>query len=220
MAEEEKILNGDTEEAEDRTVETEETAETKTEDAEAVEGTVEDAAESEEETAESSENAEENGKEEKKSFFKKKDKKVDELNEKIAQLTDQYTRLMAEFDNFRKRTEKEKNARFDMGVSSTVEKVLPVLDNFERGLVTAPEDQHDSFFDGMDMIYRQLVKVLADMGVEEIEAEGKEFDPNLHNAVMQVENEELPENTVAQVFMKGYTYKGSVVRHSVVSVSK
>ena len=218
MAEEEKILNE--EEVKEETVETaEEAAETEEE---AVEGTVEDAPEEQaEDSAEETENADNAAKEDKKSFFKKKDKKTDELNEKLGQITDQYQRLMAEFDNYRKRTEKEKNTRYDMGISSAVEKILPVLDNFERGLTAVPEaDRSGAAYTGMDMIYKQLVKVLTDMGVEEIEAEGKEFDPNLHNAVMQAESDELPENTVAQVFMKGYTYKGSVIRFAAVSVVK
>ena len=154
-------------------------------------------------------------------FFKKKEKKKDPRDEKILDLTDKFQRLMAEFDNFRKRTDKEKATMYDMGVSSTVEKLLPVLDNFERGLASVPEEQKtSSVYVGMDMIYKQMVKVLTDMGVEPIDAAGKEFDPNLHNAVMQTESEELPENTVAQELQKGYTYKGTVIRHSMVSVVK
>ncbi len=154
-------------------------------------------------------------------FFKKKDKKKDPKDEKIADLTDRLQRLMAEFDNYRKRTEKEKASMYDMGISGTVEKLLPVLDNFERGLASVPEEQKtSSVYVGMDMIYKQMIKLLTDMGVEPIDAAGKEFDPNLHNAVMQTEREELPENTVAQELQKGYTYKGSVIRHSMVSVVK
>ena len=154
-------------------------------------------------------------------FFKKKEKKKDPRDEKILDLTDKFQRLMAEFDNFRKRTDKEKATMYDMGVSSTVEKLLPVLDNFERGLASVPEEQKtSSVYVGMDMIYKQMIKVLTDMGVEPIDAAGKEFDPNLHNAVMQTESEELPENTVAQELQKGYTYKGTVIRHSMVSVVK
>ena len=154
-------------------------------------------------------------------FFKKKDKKKDPKDEKIADLTDRLQRLMAEFDNYRKRTEKEKASMYDMGISGTVEKLLPVLDNFERGLASVPEEQKtSSVYVGMDMIYKQMSKLLTDMGVEPIDAAGKEFDPNLHNAVMQTEREELPENTVAQELQKGYTYKGSVIRHSMVSVVK
>ncbi len=154
-------------------------------------------------------------------FFKKKEKKKDPRDQKIEDLTDRLQRLMAEFDNYRKRTDKEKAAMYDMGTSSTIEKLLPVLDNFERGLASVPEEQKtESVYVGMDMIYKQMIKVLTDMGVEPIDAAGKEFDPNLHNAVMQTESEELPENTVAQELQKGYTYKGSVIRHSMVSVVK
>ena len=154
-------------------------------------------------------------------FFKKKEKKKDPRDQKIEDLTDRLQRLMAEFDNYRKRTDKEKAAMYDMGASSTVEKLLPVLDNFERGLASVPEEQKtESVYVGMDMIYKQMIKVLTDMGVEPIDAAGKEFDPNLHNAVMQTESDELPENTVAQELQKGYTYKGNVIRHSMVSVVK
>ena len=157
----------------------------------------------------------------KKSFFKKKEKKKDPKEEKIAELTDRLQRLMAEFDNFRKRTEKEKASMYDMGASAAIEKILPVVDNFERGLSSVPEDQREgAVYTGMDMIYKQLVKTLTDLGVEPMNAKGSEFDPNLHNAVMQVENEELPENTVAEELMKGYTYKGNVLRHAMVSVVK
>ncbi len=158
----------------------------------------------------------------KKTFFdklKKKDKK-DPKDQQIEDLTDRVKRSMAEFDNFRKRTEKEKAAMFDMGARSVVEKILPIVDNFERGLATVPDDKkEDSFVDGMDKVYKQLVKTLTDMGVEPIEAVGKEFDPNLHNAVMHVEDEAYGENEVAAEFQKGYTYKGTVVRHSMVQVA-
>ena len=158
---------------------------------------------------------------EKKSFFsRKKDKKTTELEEKVAELSDRYQRLMAEFDNYRKRTEKEKAAMFDNGTIRTIEKILPVVDNFERGLASVPaEDQDDQIFKGMDQIYKQLSKVLQDMGVEPIEALEKPFDLNLHNAVLQVpaEDESLS-GTVAQELQKGYTYKGTVIRHSMVSV--
>lgn len=205
------------EELKQETAEAVETAETEAaeETAEAVEGTVEDVEETE---AESGENGEQPEKE-KKSFFKKKEKKKDERDEMIEQLTDQYKRLMAEFDNYRKRTDKEKAAMYDMGVSKTVEKLLPVVDNFERGLASVPEGERETpTYTGMDMIYKQTVKMLTDLGVEPIDAVGKEFDPNLHNAVMQVENEELESGSVAQELQKGYTYKGNVVRHSMVSV--
>ena len=155
--------------------------------------------------------------EDKKRFFgKKKDKK----DKQIEDLTDRLKRNMAEFENFRKRTEKEKSTMFDMGAKSVVEKLLPIIDNFERGFAGLSEEQmSDPFVNGMDMVYKQLVKALADMGVEPIEAVGKPFDPNLHNAVMHVEDENLGENTVAQEFQKGYLYHGSVVRHSMVQVA-
>ena len=157
----------------------------------------------------------------KKRFFgKKKDKKDKQIEDLTAQLDDLRKRNLAEFENFRKRTEKEKSTMFDMGAKSVVEKLLPIIDNFERGFVGLSEEQmSDPFVSGMDMVYKQLVKALADMGVEPIEAVGKPFDPNLHNAVMHVEDENLGENTVAQEFQKGYLYHGSVVRHSMVQVA-
>ena len=157
----------------------------------------------------------------KKRFFgKKKDKKDKQIEDLTAQLDDLRKRNLAEFENFRKRTEKEKSTMFDMGAKSVVEKLLPIIDNFERGFAGLSEEQmSDPFVSGMDMVYKQLVKALADMGVEPIEAIGKPFDPNLHNAVMHVEDENLGENTVAQEFQKGYLYHGSVVRHSMVQVS-
>ena len=157
----------------------------------------------------------------KKRFFgKKKDKKDKQIEDLTAQLDDLRKRNLAEFENFRKRTEKEKSTMFDMGAQSVVEKLLPIIDNFERGFAGLSEEQmSDPFVSGMDMVYKQLVKALADMGVEPIEAVGKPFDPNLHNAVMHVEDENLGENTVAQEFQKGYLYHGSVVRHSMVQVA-
>lgn len=157
----------------------------------------------------------------KKRFFgKKKDKKDKQIEDLTAQLDDLRKRNLAEFENFRKRTEKEKSTMFDMGAKSVVEKLLPIIDNFERGFAGISEEQmSDPFVSGMDMVYKQLVKALADMGVEPIEAVGKPFDPNLHNAVMHVEDENLGENTVAQEFQKGYLYHGSVVRHSMVQVA-
>ena len=157
----------------------------------------------------------------KKRFFgKKKDKKDKQIEDLTAQLDDLRKRNLAEFENFRKRTEKEKSNMFDMGAKSVVEKLLPIIDNFERGFAGLSEEQmSDPFVSGMDMVYKQLVKALADMGVEPIEAVGKPFDPNLHNAVMHVEDENLGENTVAQEFQKGYLYHGSVVRHSMVLVA-
>lgn len=152
----------------------------------------------------------------KKKFFKKK---KDPKDEKIEELNDKYQRLFAEFQNFRNRSEKEKSSMFDMGARNVIEKILPIVDNFERGIAAlTEEDLASPVGQGMDMIYKQMAKTLEDMGVEAIEAEGKEFDPELHNAVMQVENEELEENTVAQELQKGYIYKGTVIRHSMVSV--
>lgn len=158
---------------------------------------------------------------EKKGFFKKnkkKDKK-DKKDEKIEELTDQVKRQMAEFDNFRKRTEKEKTQMYEIGAKSIIEKVLPVVDNFERGLVAVPQDlKDDAFVDGMNKIYKQLMTMLEEADVKPIEAVGKEFDPNLHNAVMQTESEEYESGIVAQELQKGYTYRDSVVRHSMVAV--
>lgn len=149
----------------------------------------------------------------------KQDKKADAAKEKIAELEDRVKRQLAEFENFRNRTEKEKQAMFETGARSVIEKILPVIDNFERGLATVPEDQQgDAFVDGMNKIYKQMMTELENIGVKPIEAVGCEFDPNLHNAVMQVENEELESGTVAQELQKGYTYRDSVVRHSMVSV--
>lgn len=153
-----------------------------------------------------------------KGFFKK-NKKKDKKDEKIEELTDQVRRQMAEFDNFRKRTEKEKSQMYEVGAKSIIEKVLPVVDNFERGLAAVPEEnKEDAFVDGMNKVYKQMMTMLEEAGVQPIEAIGKEFDPNLHNAVMQTESEEYESGTVAQELQKGYTYRDSVVRHSMVAV--
>ena len=149
----------------------------------------------------------------------KADKKGDALKEQIATLEDKVKRQLAEFENFRNRTEKEKQAMFETGAKSIIEKVLPVIDNFERGLATVPEDKkEDPFVDGINKVYKQLMTELEAAGVKPIEAVGKEFDPNLHNAVMQVANDELESGTVAQELQKGYTYRDTVVRHSMVAV--
>ena len=154
----------------------------------------------------------------KKSRFKT-DKKQDVLNEKISELEDKVKRQMAEFDNFRKRTDKEKNAMFETGARSVIEKILPVVDNFERGLASVPEEEKETpFAEGMEMIYKQLIGELEKMEVKPIPAVGEEFDPNLHNAVMQVESEEYESGVVAQELQRGYTYRDSVVRHSMVAV--
>ena len=176
----------------------------------------------EEETVEEAEEAAEEEPEtekEKGSFFKKKEKK-DKKDEKIEELTDRVRRQMAEFDNFRKRTEKEKTQMFETGAKSIVEKILPVVDNFERGLAAVTEEEKGTpFVEGMEKIYKQMMTVLEEAGVKPIEAVGQEFDPNLHNAVMHVEDEEFGENIIAEEFQKGYTYRDSVVRHSMVKVA-
>ena len=150
----------------------------------------------------------------------KKKKKKDKMEEKIEELEDRVKRQMAEFDNFRKRTEKEKSHMYEVGARDVIEKILPVVDNFERGLASVPEDQKENpVIVGMDKIYNQLMTTLTDLGVEPIEAVGEEFDPNYHNAVMHVEDEELGENVVAEEFQKGYMYKDTVIRHSMVKVA-
>ena len=149
----------------------------------------------------------------------KLDKKAQGYKDQIEQLEDKVKRQLAEFENFRNRSEKEKHAMFETGAKSVFEKILRVVDNFERGLATVPEDKkEDPFVDGMNRIYKQLLTELENIGVKPIEAVGKEFDPNLHNAVMQVESEEYESGTVAQELQKGYTYRDGVVRHSMVAV--
>ena len=204
--------------AEDIKLEAEETKETEvdTEVTEEAEETVE-AETSEENTAEAEEDVtEELNVDDKKGLFKKK---IDKRDEQIEELNDRIKRQMAEFDNFRKRTDKEKSQMFDMGARTIIEKILPVVDNFERGLAAVPEEQRDdAFVDGMDKIYKQLMTELDGIGVKAIECVGKEFDPEYHNAVMQVENDELEAGTVASELQKGYMYKDTVIRHSMVSV--
>ena len=192
-----------------RAVKEKELEKEKTEKAVSEEKETKEAAASEKENKETSE------KEEKASEKKKdpKDEKIDELNDKLK-------RSMAEFDNYRKRTDKEKSAMYEIGAKDVIEKILPIVDNFERGLAAVPEEEKDSpFADGMEKIYKQFVKTLDDMGVKPIEAVGKPFDPNFHNAVMHVEDENLGENVVAVELQKGYTYKDSIVRHSMVQVA-
>lgn len=188
--------------------------------AEETETTEAEASESGEQAEDTEESEAEDGQEapadEKKGFFKKKKDKKDE---QIEELNDKLKRQMAEFDNFRKRTEKEKTQMYDMGAKSIIEKILPVIDNFERGLAAVPEEQReDAFVVGMDKIYKQMLTELDASGVKPIEAVGQEFDPNFHNAVMQVESEEYDSGVVAQELQKGYMYKDSVVRHSMVAV--
>ena len=172
----------------------------------------------EDETKEETEasNEAEAPKEKKKLFSKKKDKK----DEKIEELTDQLRRQMAEFDNYRKRTDKEKASMYIIGAKEIVEKLLPVVDSFERGLATATEEQlEDPVVDGMNKVYKQMITSLEELGVKPIEAVGAEFNPDYHNAVMHVEDEEVGENIIVEEFQKGYTYKDFVVRHSMVKVA-
>lgn len=159
----------------------------------------------------------ENAKEEKKSFFKKK---KDPRDEKIEELTDKVKRQMAEFENFRKRTEKEKSTMYEMGARDMIERMLPVIDNFERGLAAIQEEEKGNpIADGMEKIYKQFQKTMEEAGVRAIEAMGQEFNPDFHNAVMHVEDESLGENVVAEELQKGYMYRESVVRHSMVKVA-
>ena len=194
----------------------------------AAENTQEQEAQNEEETKEAAEGSEAEDSEEKdseekdskdKGLFGKK-KKKDKKDEQIEDLNDRLRRQMAEFDNFRKRTEKEKSGMFEMGAKSVVEKLLPVVDNFERGLASVPEEQkEDPFVAGVDKVYKQLLTVFDELGVKPIEAVGQPFDPNFHNAVMHVEDDEQGENVVVEEFQKGYMYHDSVVRHSMVKVA-
>ena len=177
-------------------------AEASEEVAEATEEVVEETADSEEGSRETEE--------------PKKDKK----DEQIADLTDKLTRQMAEFDNFRKRTEKEKSAMYEIGAKDVIEKILPVVDNFERGFQGVSEEEKDHpFIQGMDKVYKQMMTVLEGLGVKPIEAVGQEFNPDFHNAVMHVEDEDAGENVVVEEFLKGYTYRDSVVRYSMVKVA-
>ncbi len=167
----------------------------------------------------SEETAEESSEKGAKGLFKRKPKK-DKKDEQIEELKDKLTRQMAEFDNFRKRTDKEKSAMYEIGAKDIIEKILPVVDNFERGLGAVTEEQkEDSFVAGMEMIYKQIMTTLESVGVKAIEAVGNEFDPDFHNAVMHVEDEEVGENIVVEEFQKGYTYRDTVVRHSMVKVA-
>ena len=187
--------------------------------AEELEEALEEAEETCEDTEEVSENADAAGKEAKgaSKWLKKNNKD----KEKIAELEDRVMRQMAEFENFRRRTDKEKQAMFETGAKSVIEKILPVIDNFERGLSTVPEaDRESGFASGMNMIYKQLLTELGNIGVKPIEALGQEFDPNFHNAVMQVATEEYESGVVAQELLKGYTYRDTVVRHSMVAVAE
>ena len=179
-------------------------------------GSVEE--EASKETEESQDTKDTESKENKK-FFAKKEKK-DKKDEKIEELTDRLTRQMAEFDNFRKRTEREKSQMYEIGAKDIIEKILPVIDNFERGLAAVPEEsKEDPFVEGMEKIYKQIMTTLEGVGVKPIEAVGQEFNPDFHNAVMHVEDEEAGENIITEEFQKGYMYHDSVVRHSMVKVA-
>ena len=192
---------------------TEETAEEAADTEEAAEQTADDS------EPESGEDKDEESKAEKKKLFGKKNKK-DKKDEKIEELTDRLTRQMAEFDNFRKRSEKEKSQMYEIGARDIIEKILPIVDNFERGLSSMPEEEKATpFAEGMEKVYKQLMTTLESIDVKPIEAVGKEFDPDFHNAVMHVEDEELGENIIAEEFQKGYTYRNNVVRHSMVKVA-
>ncbi len=203
---EEDLTNENTPETEEETKETGEAA---------ADNVTAEEPDTEEEAAE--EPSKESRKEKKKR--EKADKKQDALREKIEELEDRVKRQMAEFDNFRKRSEKEKTMMFETGARSVIEKILPVVDNFERGLASVPEEQKaDGFAQGMEMIYKQLMTELEKMEVKPIPAVGEEFNPDFHNAVMQVESEEYESGVIAQELQKGYTYRDGVVRHSMVAV--
>ena len=205
MSEQEKDLKKEAEEV--QTEDIEETAET-------VEETTEEAA------VEAEENGEADKAEEKKKGFFRKDKK-DKKDEKIAELNDRLMRQMAEFDNFRKRTEKEKQQMYGIGAAEVVEKLLPVVDNFERGLAAMTEEEKEtSFAQGIEMIYKQLMTALSDLGVTAIEAVGQEFNPDFHNAVMQAPSEDYESGVITQELQKGYLYREKVVRHSMVVVAE
>ncbi len=212
---EEELKKAQAEKAETEVEETAEEA-TKAEAKESAEETAEEANESVE--GEAADEAE--GEDDKKGLFKKKPKK-DKKDEMIEELNDKYKRLFAEFDNFRKRSEAEKASNYEFGARDVILKVLPIVDNFERGLDTIPEEEKGTpFADGMEMIYKQLMTALDDLGVKPIEAVGAEFNPEFHNAVMQTDLEEFGENIVSQEMQKGYMYKEKAIRPSMVAVNK
>lgn len=215
--EEAKKAAGQQEEAKEEAETAENEVEAEADSEEEAAGEEETTAEEAEDKEEDSEEATETGKSGKKLFGKKKKDKKDE---KIEELTDRLARSMAEFDNFRKRTEKEKSQMYEVGAKDIIEKILPVIDNFERGLgAVKEEEKEDPFVQGMEKIYKQLITTLEGIEVKPIEAVGQPFDPNFHNAVMHVEDENLGENIVAEEFQKGYMYRDSVVRHSMVKVA-
>jgi molecular chaperone GrpE len=202
VSEQEKNLEKDREELEEAEIEQEEGEEQ----------------EEKEEKEEAEEDSQEKPEEKSKGLFKKKEKK-DKKDIQIEELTDRLKRNMAEFDNYRKRTEKEKAQMYEIGARDVIEKILPIVDNFERGFAAVSEEEKESpFVQGMDKVYKQLMTTLEEIGVKPIEAVGNEFDPNLHNAVMHAEDEEYGENIVSDEFQKGYTYRDTVVRHSMVKV--
>ena len=184
---------------------------------------LEETAESEVDTEEDADTDNEDGEEsqEKKGLFGKKKDKKDKKTQQIEELTDRLKRTMAEFDNFRKRTEREKAGMYENGARGVIEKLLPVVDNFERAFKDVTEEQkaEDPFVDGMDKVFKQVMTLFDELGVKEIEAEGQQFNPDFHNAVMHIEDENLGENVVAEEFQKGYTYHDTVVRHSMVKVA-
>ena len=197
-------LEKELDEAVEETVEAEEVAE-ETSESEAAEETVEA------ETEES---------DDKKGFFGKKKDKKDKKDLKIEELEDKVKRQLAEFENFRNRTEKEKSRMYEFGARDVIEKMLPVVDNFERGFASIPEEEKGSpVASGMEMIYKQIMTTLEGLGVQPIEALNKPFDPNVHNAVMHVEDDGVEENTVVEEFQKGYIYKENVIRYSMVKVA-
>lgn len=207
----EKLENEETQAVNIENEETENEEAVNTDDNSATDDTEGEAKEAEEEAL-----SEEEGKKSKKDKKEKKDKK----DLMIEELTDKYKRTFAEFDNFRKRSEKEKAAMFEIGAKAIIEKILPIVDSFERGLATVPEEEKGSpFADGMDKVYKQLMTALEEAGVKPIEALNAEFNPDFHNAVMHVEDENAGENIIIEEFQKGYTYRDSVVRHSMVKVA-
>lgn len=181
---------------------------------------IETAAEAESDAeAKADDKSAESGEKGKSKIFGKKDKK-DKKDEKIDELNDKLMRMAAEYDNYRKRTDKEKTAMFDMGARTIIEKVIPLIDNFERGFASVTDDNKDDpFVKGMKKVYDQFISTLDEAGVEVIEAEGKEFDPNLHNAVMHVDDDSFGDNVVAEELQKGYKYKDNVIRYSMVKVA-
>ena len=211
----EKAMEETTEQTAEETVQAEETDAVKETDAAEADETAEEVS-GEEDSQETEENGETS---QKKGFFGKRKDKKDKKDIQIEELTDRVRRQMAEFDNFRKRTEKEKAAMYEVGARSVIEKILPVVDNFERGLAGTDENSEDPFVAGMQKIYKQLMTTLESLEVKPIEAVGQEFNPDFHNAVMHVEDENLGENVVAEELQKGYMYRDTVVRHSMVKVA-